>query len=79
MQIRWWNSFIILAAILIAIGFIGAITGTRMVFDPGRASSGKEWVLYLVAGILMLINGLLPSTGTNGNTREDENKRNPRA
>ena len=77
MQIRWWNSFIILAAILIAIGFIGAITGTRMVFDPGRASSGKEWVLYLVAGILMLINGLLPATGGNG-TREDENKRDPK-
>ncbi len=78
MQIRWWNSFIILAAILIAIGFIGAITGTRMVFDPGRVSSGKEWVLYLVAGILMLINGLLPATGGNG-ASEDESKRNPKA
>jgi hypothetical protein len=78
MQIRWWNSFIVLAAILIAIGFIGAITGARMVFDPGRTSSGKEWVIYLVAGILMLINGLLPATGGNG-AREDENKRNPKA
>jgi hypothetical protein len=61
MQIRWWNSFNVLAVILFAIGIIGAFSGGRMVFDPGRAQSGKEWIIYLVAGGLMLINGLLPT------------------
>jgi hypothetical protein len=59
-RFRWWNSFTLLAVVLIAIGFIGFIAGERMVFDPGRPSTGREWLLYLVAGFLMLINGLLP-------------------
>lgn len=62
MQFRWWNSFTILAIILVAIGIIGLFAGERMVFDPGRATTGREWFLYLVAGVLMLINGLLPSS-----------------
>ncbi len=60
MSSRWLNSFTILACILIAIGAIGALSGGHMVFDPGRASSGREWILYLIAGALMLVNGLLP-------------------
>ena len=62
MQFRWWNSFTILAIILIAIGCIGAFAGDRMVFDPGRPTTGREWLIYLVAGVLMLVNGLLPSS-----------------
>lgn len=60
MSLRWLNSFTILAVILIAIGVIGALSGGHMVFDPGREPSGREWMLYLVAGVLMLVNGLLP-------------------
>ena len=62
MRIRWWNSFTILSVILIAISIIGLFEGKRMVFDPGHPTSGKEWLLYLVAGVLMLVNGLLPPT-----------------
>jgi uncharacterized membrane protein HdeD (DUF308 family) len=64
---RWWNSFTFLAVILLGIGIVGMIAGQRMVFDPGRAASGREWVVYLVAGALMLINGLLPTAA-----REDD-------
>lgn len=64
MHLRWWNSFTVLAIILLAIGIMGGIEGDRMVFDPGRAPSGKEWLIYLVAGALMLINGLLPGSST---------------
>ena len=69
MFFRWLNSFTVLAAILIAIGVIGFASGGHMVFDPGRDATGKEWVLYLLAGILMLVNGLLPPTSS---VREDE-------
>jgi hypothetical protein len=58
---RLWNSFNILAVILLAIAITGLLSGGKMVFDPGRAANGKEWLLYLVAGGLMLINGLLPA------------------
>ena len=61
MHFRLWNSFNLLAVILLAIGIVGAISGGHMVFDPGRVPSGKEWIIYLVAGALMLVNGFLPS------------------
>lgn len=60
MHFRWWNSFNLLAVVLLAIGIGGAISGGHMIFDPGRLSSGREWILYLVAGALMLVNGFLP-------------------
>ncbi len=64
MQFRWWNSFNLLAVVLLAIGIGGAVSGGRMVFDPGRIPSGKEWILYLVAGAVMLVNGFLPPVHT---------------
>ena len=68
MQFRWWNSFNVLAIILLAIGIAGAILGSKMVFDPGRASNGHEWMIYVVAGGLMLFNGFLPPS----NPQEDD-------
>lgn len=61
MNFRWWNSFNLLAVILLAVGILGALSGGKMVFDPGRASTGNEWIVYVVAGGLMLVNGLLPN------------------
>ncbi|GAB4464699.1 MAG: hypothetical protein OHK0029_34890 [Armatimonadaceae bacterium] len=37
------------------------MSGGKMVFDPGRAQTGNEWIIYIVAGGLMLVNGFLPS------------------
>lgn len=71
MHFRWWNSFNLLAVILLAVSIQGVISGGQMVFDPGRPPTGREWMLYLVAGVLMLINGFLPS-GTH--PEEDEAK-----
>jgi hypothetical protein len=74
MQIRWWNSFNLLAVILLAIGIMGLVTGGRMVYDPGRPSSGYEWLVYLVAGGLMLVNGFLPPANP---VHEDDEKEPP--
>jgi hypothetical protein len=60
MQFRWWNSFNLLGIILVVLGLVGALSRGHFVFDPGRAVSGYEWLIYLVAGVLMLINGSLP-------------------
>ncbi len=70
MRLRWWNSFNILAVILLAIGIAGAISGGKMVFDPGRTATGHEWIVYVFAGALMLINGFLPPS--NPVTDEEE-------
>lgn len=74
---RWWNSFTVLAVILLGIGIVGMIAGRRMVFDPGRAASGWEWLLYLVAGALMLINGLLPAAREDDASQPGESSTNP--
>jgi len=71
MRFRWWNSFNILAVVLLAIGIAGAISGGRMVFDPGRASTGHEWVVYVIAGGLMLLNGFLPPSNPANEGDED--------
>lgn len=60
MNFRWFNSFNLLAVVLLAIGIMGLVLGPAMSFDPGRKNSGNEWIIYLVAGVLMLINGFLP-------------------
>jgi hypothetical protein len=60
MHFRWWNSFNLLGVILLAISAIGLFSGGHFVFDPGRAATGREWMIYAVAGVLMLINGFLP-------------------
>ncbi len=74
MQFRWWNSFNLLAVILLAVGILGGASGGRMVFDPGRAPSGKEWILYVVAGVLMLVNGLLPGGHPDEEDGEQQHK-----
>lgn len=61
MPSRFVNSFNLLAVILLAIGIAGACSGGKLVFDPGRAATGKEWIIYVVAGALMLVNGFLPA------------------
>ena len=58
-KFRWWNSFNLLGILLIGVSLIGLASGGRFVFDPGRPQKGYEWALYLVAGVLMLVNGFL--------------------
>ena len=68
-QIRWWNSFNLLGIILLGIGIAGFLLQGKMVFDPGRPHRGYEWVLYLVAGVLMLVNGFLPTANAPHSTK----------
>ena len=56
---RWWNSFNLLGILLIAVALVGAVSGGKFVFDPGRPQRGFEWAFYLIAGVLMLVNGFL--------------------
>ncbi len=78
MRFRWWNSFNVLAVVLLSIGVAGACSGGKMVFDPGRAASGKEWLIYLVAGVLMLGNGFLPPANPVEDDENESNNKKPR-
>ncbi len=78
MRFRWWNSFNLLGVILIAVALIGALQGRNMMFDPGRESRGTEWIIYLVAGALMLINGFLPPAHA-GEDQDDKTTANKNA
>ncbi|MFM7321302.1 MAG: hypothetical protein ACKO5K_07240 [Armatimonadota bacterium] len=62
-KFRWWNSFNLLGILLIGVALVGLVSGGKFVFDPGRPQKGYEWALYLVAGVLMLVNGFLSPTG----------------
>jgi hypothetical protein len=64
MKIRWWNSFNLLAIVLLALSLGGVASGGKMVFEPGRAVTGKEWLIYLVAAVLMVVNGVLTPAPT---------------
>ena len=59
MNRRLLNSFTVLAVILVVVSLVGVVLQGRMIFDPGRPATGWEWLLYLMASILMLINGVL--------------------
>jgi hypothetical protein len=75
MKIRWWNSFNLLALILLALSIGGIVSGGKMVFEPGRAVTGKEWLVYLVAAVLMVVNGILtPAPTPTTPTKKDSPK-----
>jgi hypothetical protein len=75
MKIRWWNSFNLLALILLALSIGGMVSGGKMVFEPGRAVTGKEWLVYLVAAVLMVVNGILtPIPTPTTPTKKDSSK-----
>lgn len=60
---RWLSTFTVIGAILIVLGIVGLILGSRFVYDPGQPVTGKEAWCYLVIGILMVMNGVLTPSG----------------
>ena len=62
MNLRRLNSFHLLGALLLTVAILGLVSGGKFVYDPGRPVKGNEWIVYGLAGVLMLINSFLPST-----------------
>jgi hypothetical protein len=67
------NSFHLLGVLLLLVAIVGLASGGKMVYDPGRALKGNEWIIYGLAGLLMFVNGFLPS---NEPKRSDKAERN---
>lgn len=76
MNPRWINSFSVLAVLLLIVAVCGVVLQGRMVFDPGRPLTGWEWLLYLLAAGLMVINAALSANAPEiADDGEDERKR----
>lgn len=56
---RWVSTFTVIGAVLIVLGVVGLILGSRFVYDPGQPVTGKEAWCYLVIGGLMVLNGIM--------------------
>ncbi len=56
----WYkNTYFWIAAILFILSIVGAVSGDKAIRDPGQKRENGLYLLYLVASIVMLINGLI--------------------
>jgi hypothetical protein len=56
---RYLNMFVLIGIVLIAVSLIGFATGNRFLTEPGQPVNPQGSLVYLGAGILMLINGIV--------------------
>jgi len=58
-MLRYLNMFILIGIALIGVSLIGFVTQNRFLTEPGQTSNPLAAVIYLGAGVLMLINGIV--------------------
>ncbi|MCW5939968.1 MAG: hypothetical protein KF884_10390 [Fimbriimonadaceae bacterium] len=57
--VAWKNSFFWLGAALLVLAVVGLFAGEGSIRDPGQVrESGLVW-MYLVGGVVMIVNGWL--------------------
>lgn len=58
-MLRYLNMFVLIGIALVGISIAGFATGNRFLMEPGQAENPHAALIYLGAGILMLINGIV--------------------
>lgn len=58
-MLRYLNMFVIIGLILIGVSLAGFATHDRFLIEPGQSAQDHLSLVYLGAGVLMLINGLV--------------------
>jgi hypothetical protein len=56
---RYFNMFMVIGVILVIISLAGFATGNRFLTEPGQPVNPQGSLIYLGAGIIMLINGVV--------------------
>lgn len=57
---RWWkNTYFWIAAILVVVAVIGLAQGQEAIRDPGQTDEPGLSLIYLVAALVMFVNGAL--------------------
>ncbi|MHB1459961.1 MAG: hypothetical protein ACYC1M_01585 [Armatimonadota bacterium] len=51
------NGFIILGILLLVLGVVGFLKGAEVLRDPGQPKDSLLPVLYVLGGLVMLVNG----------------------
>ena len=75
-MLRYLNMFVVIGLILIVVSFAGFATQDHFLMEPGQAKNGHLALIYLGAGFLMLLNGLVslrlapPTTGVPAKSSE---------
>lgn len=56
----WWkNTFFWFGGILVVLGIVGLIGGEEIIRDPGQVREGGLVLIFVCAGLVMLVNGWL--------------------
>lgn len=58
-MLRYLNMFVIIGLLLIGVSLVGFATHDHFLMEPGQAANSSLSLIYLGAGVLMLINGLV--------------------
>jgi hypothetical protein len=58
-MLRYLNMFVLIGIALVGISLAGFATGNHFLMEPGQSENPHAALIYLVAGVLMLINGVV--------------------
>lgn len=58
-MLRYLNMFVLIGIALIGISIVGFLTSNRFLTEPGQAANPYSSLIYLGAGVVMLINGVV--------------------
>ena len=56
---RYFNMFVVIGVVLVIISLAGFATGNRFLTEPGQPVNPQGSLIYLGAGVIMLINGVV--------------------
>ena len=56
---RYFNMFVLVGVVLVSISLVGFATGNRFLTEPGQPINPQGSLIYLGAGIIMLVNGVV--------------------
>ena len=58
-MLRYLNMFVLIGIALIIVSILGFATGNRFLTEPGHTTDPSGSLVYLGAGLIMIINGVV--------------------
>ena len=71
---RYLNMFILIGITLLGIGFAKIASNNRLLIEPGQPQNPQDAWIYLGAGVLMLVNGVVSIRQSAGQAQKPANK-----
>jgi hypothetical protein len=67
---RYLNMFILIGIALLGIGLVKLLSHNQMLLEPGQPPNPQDAWIYLGAGVLMLVNGVVSIRQSGGTPRK---------